>query len=235
MSSWLMNPYRFAAPAVSPDEYTMLLAHFDGANGSTDFVDSAGRHILTANGDAQISTAQAKFGQSLLLSGTGYISTPDSDDWHFGAGDFTIECWVRRAETGVDHRIIGQYKIDNTDYAFESWIGTDNKVSFLYSTNGSSWNNMAGYTGTTIIAANAWTHIAFVRYGTTIKAYVNGTEDRIWSVGTASLHNSTGDLWIGASHYENGVFKFSGHIDELRVSKGIARWTENFTPPTTPY
>jgi len=216
------------------DANTLLMCHFDGANESTTITDAVGRHTLTAVGDAQISTAQAKFGQSLLLSGTGYVSTPDSDDWHFGAGDFTLECWVRRAETGVDHRIIGQYKIDNTDYAFESWIGTDNKVSFLYSTNGSSWNNIGGYTGTATIAANTWTHIAFVRYGTTIKTYINGTEDRSWSVGTGSLHNSTGDLWIGASHFGNGQFKMNGHIDELRVSN-VARWTANFTPPTAAY
>ncbi len=79
------------------DPNTKLLLHMDGSNGSTNFVDSAQSRSVTANGNAQISTSQYKFGgASGYFDGSGdYLTVPDSSDWTFGTGDFTIDLWVR--------------------------------------------------------------------------------------------------------------------------------------------
>jgi len=75
------------------DSYTKLLLHMDGADGSTTFTDEAG-HTVTANGNAQIDTAQNVFGgaSGLFDGSSGYLTVPDSEDWNFGTGDFTFDC-----------------------------------------------------------------------------------------------------------------------------------------------
>lgn len=82
------------------DTYTKLLLHCDGTDGSTTFSDNGVTgHTVTANGNAQIDTAQSKFGNaSGLFDGTGdYLTIPDHADWNFGTGNFTIDAWIRFA------------------------------------------------------------------------------------------------------------------------------------------
>ena len=97
----------FSAPlAAGNDSFTKVLLHFDGANGSTGIADSSAggaAHAWSAAGNAQISTAQSKFGfASSLYDGAGdWVTTADSSDFTLGAGNFTIDCWVRPAANGV--------------------------------------------------------------------------------------------------------------------------------------
>ncbi|MFB3885601.1 MAG: chitobiase/beta-hexosaminidase C-terminal domain-containing protein [Thermodesulfobacteriota bacterium] len=102
------------------DSYTKSLLHMNGADGSTTFTDDApgGSHTWTAYGDAQIDTSQSKFsGASGLFDGSGdYLSSPDSDDWYWGTGDFTIDFWVRFAALPGSNNfahIWSQYVDDN--------------------------------------------------------------------------------------------------------------------------
>ena len=91
----------FRDTGVDPDEYTMLLCHFDGTDGATTSTDSAvagnAPHTLTFAGNAELDMAQKEFGpSSVLLDGSGdAVSCASSSDWQFGNGDFTAECWVR--------------------------------------------------------------------------------------------------------------------------------------------
>ena len=83
---------------VSADEHAILLIPSDTTDGSTVFEDKSGiAHQITANGDVHHSTTQSKFGSSAIyFDGNGdYLSIPDSEDWNFGSGDFTIDFWVR--------------------------------------------------------------------------------------------------------------------------------------------
>ena len=108
------------------DNYTKLLLHFDGTDGSTTFVDSSpSGKTVTAVGNAQIDTAQYKFGgASGLFDGNGdYLSVPDSDDWYFGTGDFTIDAWARFANANVCHCICAQRADDNNYWAFFYEVG----------------------------------------------------------------------------------------------------------------
>ena len=97
-----------ATSAFTNDANTVLLMHMDGTNGGTTFTDSSTTpHTVTANGGANTSTAQFKFGTaSCHMDGTGdYLTIPDSPDWNLD-GDYTIEMWIRPAAVNAGTRFI---------------------------------------------------------------------------------------------------------------------------------
>lgn len=223
----------FYKPSTTP---TVLLLHGNGTDGSTIFTDEAGKTVTPA-GNAQIDTAQSKFGgASMLFDGTGdYLTVPDSADWVFGTGDFTIDFWVRAWATGVRQRILTQLIGVNNCLNFR--IDTDNKLYFIAES--AAGASLANYNTTDAvnIADAAWHHIAFVRSGTNFYIFLDGVSQGL-TVGTAIGANSLSDgdsaLFI-AANATSGLESVNGWIDEFRISKGVARWTANFTPPTAAY
>ncbi|MCX6751581.1 MAG: LamG domain-containing protein [Candidatus Nomurabacteria bacterium] len=220
------------------DTYTKLLLHMDGANASTTFTDEAGKTI-TAVGNAQISTAQSKFGgASGLFDGTGdYLSVPDNDDWDFWGGDFTVDFWVYPT-SAVGYHIIywhgGTGGVSSSGYIYLYGNNTSNTIQFGAVNAGTAYFDL--YPATYDISVNTWTHVAIVKSGTTIYCFINGVS-KTPLYGTqlsGSMTTLTGDLHIG-DRVSDGWSPFVGNIDEFRVSKGIARWTANFTPPTRAY
>ena len=207
------------------DSYTKLLLHCDGTDGSTSFPDATGKHTITAKDNAQVDTAQKKFGTaSALLDGTAdYLEIPDSPDWDLGTGDFTIDCWVRFADTAtgtICARVSGNY--------------------FYWSREGSSgwrfrdFGGSIDFSRTFANSINTWYHMAIVRSGNDFKMYVDGTQIGTTYTSSATMIDRTAELDIGHMT-ENAGYALNGHIDEFRYSKGIARWTSNFTPPSSAY
>lgn len=189
---------------------------------------------VTANGNAQIDTAQSKFGgASGLFDGTGdYLTTPADGDWSFStATDFTIDLWIRIVDTTRDAQRLCTVGAAGTNtlttmFRYRDVGGGDfqRQINFGGAVNDAFWNVAA--------VNNTWHHVAVVRSGSTITGYFDGT-----SVGTAtneSLGDATGTLYIGQNSGA-GANNFDGWMDEYRISKGVARWTTNFTPPTTEY
>jgi hypothetical protein len=230
---FLLNPYRFATGDSDPYwSSVVLLMHMDGTNGSTTFTDEKG-HTVTANGNAQISTAQSKFGgASALFDGTGdYLRLADSSDWTF-AGDFTIEAWVRPANV-TSAMAIASHWYSGTAIRC-SWIfaqKSDGTFRFAYGIGGTN-SEVASTTGLT---ANVWQHISAVRSGTTVTLYLDGV-----SVGSGTVSGALNDcpdgLGIGVESVDRGSGRyFNGYIDEIRISKGIARYTANFTAPSAAF
>jgi hypothetical protein len=218
----------YVSSDTTADTNTILLTHFGGADGSTTFTDETGKTI-TANGNAQIDTAQSKLGGSSgLFDGTGdYLSTPDSADWAFGTGDFTIDFWVRFSSTSGVQVIIGQY-IDAANFWDINYESPSIQIRFYP-------GPTANYYASWAPSINTWYHIAWERTTTTAKLFIDGVSQSL-SEGTAFSTNDVTDLaaplYIGSratSAY------FNGWLDELRISKGIARWTANFTPPVRAY
>ena len=213
------------------DSFTKLLLHFDGADASVFFGDSATGKALTTYGNAQIDTAQSKFGgASGLFDGTGdLIDFPDTPDVDMAAGDFTVDFWIRTAQT-TDGMLCGQSSNAGSDIAFYFRINsTANKMTFyIYDTAGRS------VVSATSINNGNWHHIAGVRYSNEMKLYINGVSEGtpVGSLGT--IPDRTTRFAIGRMGEYDGVY-FNGWIDEFRISKGIARWTANFTPPTKAY
>ena len=218
------------------DSYTKLMLHCDGVDAATTFTDETGKAV-TANGNAQIDTAQKKFGTaSGLFDGTGdYLSLADSDAWNFGSGDFTIDFWVRfNALPGTNTEM----------YLFEQRVDADNKWRLnAYDSGGTKYlyfratlvgNASFEMAKQTTLATATWYHIAFVRTGSTWKFFQDGTQVGTDSTDANAMPDLAASLLIG-SGAESGTTELNGWLDEVRISKGVARWTANFTPPTAAY
>jgi len=211
-----------SAPEADAD--TKLLLNF----GITDESDS--KHLCNFVGTAQLDTAQTKFGDtSLLLDGNSdYVTVPDSDDWDFGDGDFTIDFWTKFNDvTGVQCFMSHATDINNYWYFIKSQV---TGIRFVVEVSASSVIN----TGNTTVFTDttSWHHIAVVRNGTNMQVYLDGVS--LSSITTSvSIANQTGALQIGASSQHS--YYHNGWLEELRISKGIARWTSNFTPNAYPY
>jgi hypothetical protein len=221
------------------DNFTVLMLHCNGADASTTFTDSSNfAHAVTRAGNAQIDTAQSKFGgASCLLDGAGdYLTTPDSADWAFGGGDFTIDAWVQFTLHKNVQVIASQWETSaGSQKSWKlAWVAATNSLNFYYSTNGSSTSIALSRTWSPV-TNNVWYHIAVVRVGNICRLFVNGVQ--LGGDGTISgpLKDSTAALLIGATNPSSTADYWNGWLDEVRISKGIARWTTAFTPPTDEY
>lgn len=205
-----------------------LLLHMDGTDAATTFTDSSPTaHTMTANGNAQIDTAQSKFGgASGLFDGTGdYLSTVDSAEHDFGSGDFTIDCWVR-FPTGT---LSGTETIAAKLTGTTGWIlrlQPDTEFRLFHSTTGSVSVALS-------LAADTWYHLACVRNGSNIMFFKHGVQQGTSQTANATYDGGAVGLTVGA--YSSGTGPFNGWMDELRIVKGTAVWTSNFTVPDAPH
>ena len=189
------------------------------------------KKAITALGNAQVDTAQSKFGgSSALFDGTGdYLIVPASNDFAFGTGNWTIECWFRRIAdaSGAIDVIVG-----NRNAGFAS----GNIALYTYSSSVEfDYRNdlVANNTLTTTISNNIWYHFAVVRNGTSYTLFKDGAVAQTKTIGASETFGlSTLDLSIGCNTV--GTFPLNGYIDELRISNS-ARYTANFTPDTSPF
>lgn len=205
-----------------------LLLHCDGADGSTTFTDTSGTpKTVTAGGNAQIDTAQSKWGgASALFDGSGdYLSATASADFGFGTAAWTIEGWVRPAASTLaalfDTRETGQTGADRFIIGLEATTRT------LFLQDGAS---IRGNTGTAP-GTGAWSHIAVSYDGTTLRGFVGGA--LVWSATVSLNFAASVPLRIGATH--TGTAGFNGHLDDIRVTKGVCRYTAAFSPATAAF
>jgi hypothetical protein len=220
------------------DGYTVLLLHGDGVDGSTVIIDSSrsGKTVTTA-GNAQIDTAQSKFGGgSILLDGTGdYLTVPDSDDWYFGTGDFTIDTWIRfnaLPASGDVEQICSQYTSSVNRWRWGLWNdGGTQKLGVIVRYSDKNIINV--HWAWADVATDTWYHIALVRSGNDWMMFVNGAALGASQEDASAIANYGGPFYIGS--YGGGSYFLNGWLDEFRISKGIARWKANFTPPAKAY
>ena len=194
---------------------------------------------VTINGNTTISTAQYPTGmtRSIYFDGTGdYLTIPNNSVFQLGSGDFTIENWVNFSSLPASNNISSMVGLwDGTPYTKFSYLTTlfnnagTYQLRFFYSTNGISASNISvNWTP----SLNTWYHIAFVRSSNSLYIFVNGTQ--IGSTGslTATLFASTQYLIIGsASTTEHPL---NGYLSNVRLVKGTAVYTANFTTPSAP-
>jgi phage-related protein len=209
-----------------------LLLHMDGNNGSTTFTDSSSAtRTVTRYGNAQISTAQSKFGgASGYFDGTGdYLAVPANSAFHFGTGDFTVECWVRPQADGT-RWIAGIW----------SYVSPGAQAWALY-TDASRWkfvvdpDDYVVNTSTSVPQLNQWTHVACVRQGTKFMMFINGIKESETIVSSFTMNSGSGDLTIGTVASAPSNTFFTGHLDDLRITKGVARYTEDFIVPVAAF
>lgn len=197
----------------------VLAMHMDDA-GLTDVKG----HAVTLTGNASRSAAQSKFGgYSAYLDGTGdYITVPSGSDFAFGTGDFTVEFWFMQTVAGNPF-LIDCRPTSSTNGAYvTTYINAGTVVFFT---------NSAARITSSAITTGAWYHVAVCRSGTSTRLFLNGTQTG--STYTDSNNYIASPVNIGASG--NGLFPLTGYFDDIRITKGVARYTANFTPPTDPF
>lgn len=225
----------YFAQQEQPDQYTALLLHCDGTNGATAFPDSStNNYTVTMNGSVTVDTSTKKFGTGAAAFGRSEDLTVEAaDSWSFGTGAFTLEAWVNISATNVMQSVFGRTRDPDQGYYCLSLCtannGTPNTSQVTFFINDSGWKNK---TWNCIVPKDEWHHIALVRSGNSLVLYLDGTNK-----GTNEFTGSVGsthEFWVGRGNADNN-YTFGGYMDEVRVSKGIARWTADFTPPTVPY
>lgn len=197
-----------------------LLLHCDGTDGSTTFTDhSPTPKTVTAYGNAHIETDQSKFG------GTSAYFDGANDglmlaDLALGTDDFTIEMWVKTSSSVQYAQLIGNEP------------GFTLLVNHASSTSGNFALYVPGGLLLTSVSGDwndgAWHHIALVRLVNTFTLYTDGNAN---GTGTYTGSLSGSNLWLG----RNNVYtprNLVGYLDDIRITKGVARYTANFTPPT---
>lgn len=200
-----------------------LLAHLDGSNGATTFTDNSNAaYSMTASGNAAISTAQSRFGgASLGLDGSGdYISGALSANYNFGAGDFTVEGWFRLTALPGEVHLIEQFE-GGSGPGWSCYVqSVGNFLEFFYT---------GAFTlrSTTALTTGAWYYFAVSRIGSSAKLFLDGVLEDTETSGTASDASSLG-LRIGA---RGTVGSWPGHVDEVRITKGVGRYAAGFTRP----
>lgn len=226
---FLLNPFRFGVGGDPNFVNVSLLLHSNGSNGPTTITDSSlAPKTLTVLGNAQISTSQSKFGDSSIYfdGNSDRLSTPTDTAFQLGTGDFTIEMFVRpdAGGSGIDYFI-------STAYLGAEWF----VISYNHTTNVFKLQGVPSVGGDSpTYATGTWHHIAISRVSGTGYFYVNGVVAHAFP---ATADYSQQIFYIGGadSSIAAAANWFQGHIDEVRITKGVGRYTANFTPPTAAF
>ena len=220
-----------------------LLLHCDGANDGVVFTDSSyWQHPATVGGNTHTDTAVKKFGTASAqfdgTQGDEYLDYPSSPQFGFGTGDWTIDFWVRSPNwsagsgygTPFDMRP-GSNLVGCPRLFFDT--GNGNIAGFNNGGSGTQCSSNVAQSNDT------WYHIAVVKYNNVTKVYTDGVTGAsgTYPVSYADTidYRTENVLRIGDTSVTSDPYAFNGYIDEFRITKGIARWTANFTPDTSPY
>jgi hypothetical protein len=199
----------------------------------TDFSDSSGfAHIPTIVGDATVSSADSKYGgASGYFDGTGdYVTFPTDTSLQFGSGDFTVEFWTKN---------LGKIRVGPgifSNYSSYAGGGNSNGLALIAGHDSFNASNYLFICGTIVavlnvaVKYNTWDHFAITRQANTIKIFINGSE--VYSGTHSGTVDGQGSSWfLGLNDNDPTFAAYNGYIDDFRVTKGVARYTGNFTPP----
>ena len=219
------------APATAISGTSLLLNFTNGG-----IIDNTAKNVLETVGNAQISTSIVKYGTgSMYFDGNGdNLSGPTSPNLNMGTGNWTIECWVYISSRTLNYPLI--FGNNNGGYSAGALALTNSNAD------SASYNDkfvLAAYdvASPTLVASstnslNTWYHLALVRNGTSLVMYRDGT-----SVASTTISSSVVFDWgklgfkVGGGNWDGAQSYFNGYIDDMRITKGVARYTANFTPP----
>ena len=219
-------------PAGDPywDNVSLLLP-FDGNDGDTTTTDlsSFSNTVSAFNGVARIESDQSKFGGTSLFTGTsGYnsVQISSSPSLDLNTGDWCVECWIRLTTLTFPASFAGVAGQSPRNGGPQFLIYFNGKVGWWWGLGKES------FSGNTVLSTDTWYHVAWVREtaSNTVKIYLNGVLDGSVSLSGSTSLGGTGDWYVGEARRLE--IPFPGYIDDFRITKGITRYTENFTPPT---
>jgi hypothetical protein len=215
------------APLTAITNTSLLLNYTNGQ-----IYDNAMMNNLVTVGNAQVSTSIYKYGTgSMYFDGTGdYLVAPNNanQNFNFGTGDFTIETWVY-FNSLANLPVLFQKMSGTTGWFIEVGAST---VYFGWGTGSSS--QYIAFTAS--LSTGVWYHLAVTRIGSTLNAFVNGTSPGSQTLASANLsYDNSVNAIIGGFYAGTTTYDLNGYIDDLRITKGYARYTSNFTPPTSAF
>lgn len=208
------------APVLPVPNTTLLL------NGtSAAIADATTKNDVETIGDVKITQLLSKWGSSSMrFDGTGdYLVLPASSNFTFGTGNFTVECWVNYVAATNS----GIFQIGSSIFPLTNGVGLGLDASsrwMLYYANGSAAGTAFGPT------TNTWYHVAVVRNSGTTRVYLDGIQ--VMSVADATNYTGT---FLGIAGIYSTSYLMNGYLQDFRVTKGVARYTANFTPPTSAF
>jgi hypothetical protein len=208
------------------------------------FIDnSTNAFTITSNGSpvaGAIGPFTATGGTSMYFDGNDdLLVSPSSPNLDFGTSDFTIEMWVNPSNfsgSGGANGLIVRRRTDTIGTgAWAVYLNASGNLLFQDVQNGS-----VIFTSSSALTVNKWQHVAVTRSGTTIRGFIDGV---LVGSGTSSIsYSSTWYLILGMYGTAGGSWPsgsrgsfFTGYMDDVRITRGIARYTSNFTPPTQPF
>ena len=218
-----------SVPAGIVDPYwsdVMFLMHMDGTGSS--FIDEKGAVVSVAAGSPTLDTANKVLGSaSASIPLSAKLSTPSKTAYNFGTNNFTMEAFIKVAAHKESTTIAGRANA-GSGWGPINWyfqLSGAGKIRLSVSNGTAAWRP----TGLTTVSTGAWHHIAVVREGTTVSYYIDGILDTSFANVTMSFEASgaNGELSVGGDNAIN--------IDELRLTKNVARYTSNFTVPSAAY
>jgi hypothetical protein len=240
-NKWNVNVIEeWDAVVVPGDQYynsCSLLMHFNGTNGSTTMTDNSKNNFtVTSVNGAAISTAQSKFGgASVYFDGTNdYLSVPDNESLEPGTNNLTWEMWIKTT-SGVQYATLYSRMPDSfTSGMWSLMINAASSTAGDIALYVADYSNVTPLLLTTAVSIrdDVWHHIAIVRNGSAWVCYVDGTS-RATGTFSGGISNLSSGARIGADQFYGRYF--IGYIDELRITKGVARYTSNFTPPNSQF
>lgn len=227
-----------ASPRAPGDPYRSSVVahlHMDGSNGSTSFPDTTGR-TWTPNANATVTTSNSKFGGASAdfpSASLAYLETAGSDDFNFGSGDFTIEGWVYLTGSlpgAGNYRFIAS-RDDIQTTSTRGWrllVSGDisGKLSFAATVSGVNYvvSDPAAF------PLNSWQYVKVIRTGGFLRLYRGSNSGDYGEVGstaiTGSIQSQTMAPLIGTGRSTSTPvvqWRWQGQMDEMRITKGVAR------------
>lgn len=222
----LLNPYRFASAAADPYWASVVsLLHLNPVyNGQTSTADEKG--LAWTFNTASLTTDTSRFGSGCLTTGgSGWISTPATSGFDLSSGDYTIEIWVKPSSLGSIMALISTRNMA-TSVGWQLFVSASGGVFFQ--AQGTYVESTGGLLSTTVFK-----HVAVTRSGSTTRLFIDGA---LAATGTVNIDPAPSEsVYIGRTSSSSTPYYYAGNIDEVRITKGIARYTAAFTAPSAEF
>lgn len=233
---FLLNPFRFGGGGGSDPHWANVvsLLRFDGTPGSTSIVDETGRSWSnTAYPYVELSSDYPKFGATSgkwSAAGSALESANSDGTWNFATSPATMEAWVYVPSIGSANMGLFSRRIGAVYCPFEFRIGSTGAIDALIANaTNDAWSAITAFAGVSVSAATH-THVAVVATGSEWQVYVQGVKSST-TIPYTAVASSSQSMFIG----RGGDGGYGGYIDEARITKGVARYSANFTPPTSAF
>lgn len=206
---------------------TSILCNFANAG----VFDGTGFNVVRTDQNTHVENAVKKYGTGSYQFATSgdELIIPWGSQFDFGTGNFTIEGWVYPTDSSGGTIISWGENVDNR---FD--LGWQVSSYFRLLNDNPTLTTLQATNSAVSDFLNSWMHFALVRDGDTWEIFLNGTSEGTTTISDPIATGSVSGVCIGARRYDSGTSydRLVGYIDDLRITKGVARYTSNFTPPS---